>query len=74
MSKNNYYIIPKEDIEILNYNGLVETSESVKWNNDTTKFICKTRVGNDLLEGFTAYTHSEIKMVLEGAEWNTENI
>lgn len=70
---NIYYIIPAEDIEIVQYNNLVESSDSLKWNNDNTEFICKTKIGSQPLAEYTNYTREEIKLQMQEAEWSTED-
>jgi len=66
---NTYYIIPAEDIEILQYNNMIEDSSTVKWNNDNTKFVCKTQVGSEPLHEYVNYTNEEIKVEIQKAEW-----
>ena len=43
--ENKYYIIPIEDLEILNYNSIVESEDSINFNNDMSEFVCKIKIG-----------------------------
>jgi len=70
---NTYYIIPAEDIEILQYNNMIESPETALWSLDRSKFVCKTEVGSEPLAEYTNYTREEIKLEIQGAEWSPEN-
>tara|TARA_R110002012_G_scaffold215735_2_gene386790 strand:- start:281 stop:499 length:219 start_codon:yes stop_codon:yes gene_type:complete len=71
---NTYYIIPAEDIEILQYNNMIEGPDTALWSLDNTKFVCKTQIGSEPLVEYTNYTNEEIKLEIQEAEWSSENI
>ena len=72
--ENKYYIIPIEDLEILNYNSIVESEDSINFNNDMSEFVCKIKIGGESLPSYVEYTKEEIKLELQEPEWNKETI
>ena len=72
--ENKYYIIPIEDLEILNYNSIVESEDSINFNNDMSEFVCKIKIGGESLPNYVEYTKEEIKLELQNTEWNKEII
>ena len=71
---NTYYIIPAEDIDILQYNNMIESPETALWSLDRSKFVCKTEVGAEPLHEYVNYTREEIKLEIQGAEWVSEEL
>ena len=43
--KNEYFELPASKLSVVDSDEVVETQDTVRWNNDNTKFICKTKVG-----------------------------
>lgn len=65
---NEYYIFEAEFINILQSNNIVEEANGVRWNNDKTKFVCKTLAGlKNVFPG--AFTHEQIIIELTAQEW-----
>ena len=71
---NTYYIIPAEDIEILQYNNMIESPDTALWSLDRSKFVCKTEIGAEPLHEYVNYTNEEIKLEMQGPEWSSEEL
>jgi hypothetical protein len=63
--KNNYYIVPVEDISILYFNEIVEIEPTLI---NETHFVCKTIIGSNVVLDYPKYTHKEILSELSKIE------
>jgi len=71
---NEYYILPTGMLNVLDNYDVVETLETVRYNLNGTKFVCKTRSGvtnPPFMNPHTAKTHSEVLVEMAKAEWTT---
>ena len=65
---NEYYIFLANELDVLQSNDLVEFTDTVRWNNDKTKFACKTLKG--LKNVFpNPFTHEQILVEMAKTEW-----
>ena len=76
MSDRKYVIINANEVSLIDFNQVLETSaNTLRYNNDNTQTLVKF-IGNtpDFLEGKTQYTHLEIKSILnsESENWIPE--
>ena len=72
---NDYYILSSGQINLLEHNEVVEGALTVRWNNNQTKFVCKTKIGivdAPFMIPQKKFTHSEILIELKKAEWQNE--
>lgn len=75
----NYFILPSTEINNINFSQVLQTSiETIRYNNDQTKFILKyknTESAPDIISealtinGKTIHSHSEILEILSTEEW-----
>ena len=70
-----YVIISAEDVVNIDFSEVLETSEdTLRYSLDETQTFVKY-VGErpSVLDGLTEYTYEEIKVILNGSDWTTEN-
>jgi len=71
-----YVILNATEAESINFNDVLETSsETLRWNNDSTKTFVKYEGDTPAwLEGKTAYTKAEMLTILNNpeGEWYTD--
>ena len=73
MNTNEYYILAANKIKMVEHQDVVEDTEFIRWNNDKTKFVCKTKQGLKKSKGLTPYTsfnQDEILKEMSKPEWN----
>lgn len=73
--ENEYYILAVGQLNLLEHNDIVESSETVRWNNNQTKFVCKTKLGvvdAPFMIPNNKYTHAEIIAEITKPEWTVE--
>ena len=73
--ENEYYILAVGQLNLLEHNDIVGTVETVRWNNNQTKFVCKTRIGvvnAPFMIPQKKYTHDEIRVEMTKPEWTQE--
>ncbi len=72
---NEYYILPVALLNLLDEEEVVESLETVRYNLNKTKFVCKTKIGimnAPFMNPNTAYSHSEILAEMSKPEWQSE--
>jgi len=72
---NDYYILSSGELNFLQNNEIVENENTIRWNNNKTKFVCKTKIGiieAPFMISHKKFTHSEILIELKKAEWQNE--
>jgi hypothetical protein len=72
---NEYYILSSGQLNLLQHNEVVENAETVRWNNNGTKFVCKTKIGivdAPFMIPQKKFLHNEILIELTKPEWASE--
>lgn len=72
---NDYYILSSGQLNFLEHSEIVENVNSIRWNNNNTKFVVKTKIGivdAPFMIPQKKFTHSEILIELKKAEWSDE--
>lgn len=71
---NIFYILNESQIDMVDQcSEIVETSETVRYSTDETKFVCKLMLGVSSCEELaqeTPYTHAQILDEMNKQEWN----
>lgn len=74
-NNNEYYELPTNKIAMVSHSDIVESKDSVKWSNDKTKFICKTKEGiknGGALTPNTPMTHKQALALVNTLDYNSE--
>jgi len=74
---NDYYILSSGQLNFLQNNEIVENENTIRWNNNQTKFVCKTKFGiidAQFMIPQKKFTHSEILIELQKPEWTNDNL
>lgn len=72
--ENEYYILTSGQLNLLEHNDIVESTNDVRWNNNQTKFVCKTRIGvvdAPCMIPQKKFSHAEIIIEMEKPEWTS---
>ena len=72
--ENKYYILPIDDIAILNLNSIIGDENTVRYNLAKTKFLVKTEVGAEDLQGYEKLTHSQVFAEMQKVEWQNNEV
>ena len=70
--KNEYFILPSSKLSTVDSDEVVNSRNTVRWNNDKTKFICKTKVSivaSGVMNPHTAV--SDIYVEIAKSEWTS---
>ena len=72
MNHRTYVVIQAEDVSTVNFDEVLENSEStLRWSVDGTQTFVKYEGERpDFLEGLTSYNHDEIRTLLATSEWS----
>lgn len=76
MNTNEYYILPKNRINLVENTDVVGNTGGVRWSNDKEEFIIKTKAGiknSGALTPFTPLSHSEALLITRtDSNWVSE--
>ena len=77
-SKNEYYELPKNRINMVTHTDIVENADTVRWSLDGEFFICKTKhniKNSGALTPFQPMTHAEVLELVRSDKYqNNEDI
>ena len=74
MADIKYVIINASEVSSVDFNQILQTStNTLRYNNDNTKTFVKFKGNTPLfLNGKTQYNNSQIRTVLDGANWTEQ--
>ena len=69
-----YVILPTSFKDSVNFSLVVESADTVRYNNDQSSFLVKFEGDTpDFLNVFDQYTYAEIKVILNSPAWTSED-
>ena len=72
MNDRSYIVIDAGDVSSVDFDLVMETSETLRYSVDGTKTFVKFEGETpSFLEGKTIYTHQEIRTLLATSEWTS---
>tara|TARA_R110000868_G_scaffold162821_1_gene394308 strand:+ start:52 stop:297 length:246 start_codon:yes stop_codon:yes gene_type:complete len=67
--EQKYIIIESSELETLDWGSTYQTLDSIRMSPDNTLGIISVDVDSNYMGSRTSYTHSEIRVILEGDNW-----